>query len=107
KGEQASEEEEWTSLRGSEYIAMKEREREREEKREQVRKDDKKLYCSKRKRRKRSRGRRCRKEDSHHPSILPSFLCERPSRVAIRLSLWVISSAVCHFSGVSVRKRPL
>lgn len=33
-------------------------EREREEKREQVRKDDKKLYCFKRKRR--SRGRRCR-----------------------------------------------
>lgn len=44
---------------------------------------------------------------SCHPSILPPFLCERPSRVVSWLSLWVISSAACHFSGAPVRKRSL
>lgn len=44
---------------------------------------------------------------SRHPSISPPFLCEGPSRVVGRLSLWVISPAACHFSGAPVRKRPL
>jgi len=55
-------------------------EREREEKREQVRKDGKKPNCSKRKRRERSRGRRCRKEEKNFRIEKRVLFCEERTK---------------------------